>query len=58
MSNASSAVMSNENTAVESKKDGKYYFDLISLSALKVEMVIMGAVILYSAFKVVGTFVF
>lgn len=57
MSNASSAVMSNENTAVESQKGGKYYFDLISLSALKVEMVIMGAVLLYSAFKVVGTFV-
>lgn len=58
MSNASSAVMSNENTAVESKKDGKYYFDLISLSALKIEMVIMGAVILYSVFKGISTFVF
>lgn len=58
MSNATSAVMSNETTAVESKKGGKYYFDKITLTALKAETVVLVAVLLYCAFKAVTTFVF
>lgn len=58
MSNASSAVMNNETNAVASKKGGKYYFDKITLTALKAETIILGAVLLYCAFKVVTTFLF
>ncbi len=58
MSNATSAAMSNESTAVESKKGSKYYFDKITLTALKAETVIMAAVMLYCAYLAVATFVF
>lgn len=58
MSNASSAVMSNENTVEKTKKDGKYYFDKITLTALKIETVVLAGVLLYSAYMAVTTFLF
>lgn len=56
MSNVSSAVMSNENTAVKVQKGGKHYFDKITLTALKAETVLLAAVLLYCAFKAVTMF--
>lgn len=49
--------MSNTNVKTEKKKSAKDIFDLISLSALKVEVVVMVAVMLTCAFKATTSFI-
>lgn len=49
--------MSNSNVNTESKRNGKRIFDLISLSALKVEVVVMVGVIITCAVRLTTTFI-
>ncbi len=49
--------MSNNNVNTTNKSTGKRIFDLISLSALKVEVVLMVGVIIACAVRVTTTFI-
>jgi len=58
MSNATmtNATISNATTKTETNKGTKYYFDLISLTALKVETVVLLGVLLTCVYKVITSF--
>lgn len=49
--------MSNQTKNVENKKDFKHFFDKVSLTALKCEIVVMVCIIATCAFKVTTTFI-
>lgn len=48
--------MSNTTTKTETKKDAKFFYDIITLTALKIEMLVFAGVLVTCVYKAITSF--